>query len=74
MPEAIDDHERIVFDRHLGMMFVEQRHHHVHGSPEQIEALAAFLIRAAYEVRKGLHDAPPLPRSTWAPPAEITEP
>ncbi|GLK71724.1 hypothetical protein KHC23_13115 [Ancylobacter dichloromethanicus] len=62
-----EDHERIVFDRQLGVLLLQKRHNRVHGSIEQIEALAAFLIRAAYEARKGLHEAPPLPRSTWRP-------
>lgn len=69
-----EDNDRIVFDRKLGMLFVRQAHLSVHGTPEQIEALAAFLICAAYEARKGLHDAPPLPRSTWRPPSEINDP
>lgn len=57
--------ERIAYDRRADMLSVDQQHNHVHGSPEQLEALASFLIRAVYEVRKGMHEAPPLPRSAW---------
>lgn len=45
-------------------------HNDAHGTADQLEAFAGFLIRAAYEARKGLHDAaglptaPPLP-DTW---------
>ncbi|MDQ0349718.1 hypothetical protein [Ancylobacter vacuolatus] len=62
-----EEAERIVFDRKLGMIFVRLGHTRVHGSPEYIEALGAFLFRAAEESRAGLHDAPQMPRSTWAP-------
>ena len=62
-----DQSERIVFDRGLGMIFARFGYSSVHGTPEHIEALGAFLIRVAEEARAGLHDAPPLPRSTWAP-------
>lgn len=61
---------RIVRDPASGIVMVELRHNHAHGSPEQLEAFAGLLIRAAYEARKGMHDAaglphaPPLP-DTW---------
>lgn len=62
-----EESERIIFDRKLGMIFARLGHSLVHGSPEHIAALGAFLIRAAEESRAGLHDAPQMPRSTWAP-------
>lgn len=57
--------QRVVFDAQAGLMLVRLGHHCVHGTPEQLEALAACLISALYEVRKGMHEAPPLPASTW---------
>ena len=65
MSSNSEDHERIVYDAKLNFMIAEKRHNHLCGTPEQLEAMASFLIRAVYEVRKGMHEAPPLPRSTW---------
>jgi len=62
---SLEDHERIVYDAKLNFMIAEKRHNSSYGTPEQLEAQAAFLIRAVYEVRKGMHEAPPLPRSAW---------
>lgn len=52
---------RIICDRSSGVVMVQLDHNDVHGSPAQLEALAGLLIRAAYEVRKGMHSAPGLP-------------
>lgn len=58
---------RIVRDTKTGIIIVQCGHLRVHGYAHQLNAFAAALIRAAYEAPKGMHDAPPLPRSDWTP-------
>ncbi len=58
---------RIVRDPKSGIIMIRCRHNRVCGNPEHLLDLAALLIRAAYEGPKGMHDAPPLPKSDWTP-------
>ena len=59
--------EWIVRDPASGVVMARLGHNSAHGTPDDLEAFAALLIRAAYEARKGLHDAPSLPASSWRP-------
>ncbi|MCS0501636.1 hypothetical protein [Ancylobacter mangrovi] len=52
----IETGERIARHQPTGIVLVRRRHNRVHGSADELLALAALLIRAAYEAPKGLHD------------------
>ena len=60
-----DAEPEIVYDPKLNFMSVKLRHNRVRGTPDHIEELIPALISALYEVRKGMHEAPPLTASTW---------
>jgi hypothetical protein len=59
--------EWIIRDPATGLVMVGRGHNLVHDDVQGLLALAALLIRAAYEVGKGEHDAAPMPASEWEP-------